>query len=137
MTEGSLWFAEKAFSKVLPKGMTPPMKEVLKGVEAGFSKIKDVLVSDIGGINNLFGCWLEGDLQTFHFFDGRLPPSTIVYKFLQTLGQTSSVYGVEIGDQVMIHMCKAITSFDTDLSLRSPGLTGGAAVPVLYINLIL
>lgn len=131
-TEGSMWLAEKALSKFAPKESPIAMltPDLLSGIESQFSKLKNILVTQVGGIGNMFFVGIYGSVFIFTKFDPSQPANMIVWQFLNRIGNC----GVEIGDQVMIQLCKHITAFDEHITLYG---TAGVPAPILTITLTL
>jgi hypothetical protein len=123
-SEGDFWISDaiSVMSKLPGLGLAG------KVIEQG-SKSKDVINAAFGGLLN--GCLADltnvvnqigvtvhgvGDTffshSTFNINDYGFP---MVRKFVMDLKRTSDVYGQELGDQVMMQICRTIKEFDSKM----------------------
>ncbi|MBK7706520.1 MAG: hypothetical protein IPJ30_12275 [Acidobacteria bacterium] len=139
-TEGEVWLA-KAFEVV--RGISSPAEMVLgqawsaaiespaDAATAAFKGLLNGMLADLAGVRNQMGVTVEGVGGTF-FCHGLLNINEsgipMIREFLATIKRASDAYGREIGDQVMIQICKTIKMFDLHLGL-------GNAVGHLWIEI--
>jgi hypothetical protein len=131
-TEGSLWLAKTALSKTAPKGTGMFTPDLLGGIEAQFGNVKDALVNDIGGLENLFYLNLTGAILGTIKFDPSTPAEIQAWKLLNAI----SLNNTELGDQVMIYLCKCICDFDDFVGLKT-AYGGLGTLPILNVEIIL
>lgn len=126
-TEGEIWLA-KAFE--IMRGVNSPKEMVLGqlwslGIEgpsdaatAAFKILLNGALSELAGIRNKMGLTVEGKGGTF-FCHGLININDtgfpMVREFLESVKRASDVYGQEIGDQVMVQICKTAKMFDRHL----------------------
>ncbi|MBS1792199.1 MAG: hypothetical protein JSS81_00005 [Acidobacteria bacterium] len=127
-TEGSLWFAKAALSKTAPKGTGMFTPDLLGAIEAQFGNLKDVLIRDVGGVGNYFLMNVTGSILMSMTFRPETPANIVVWKLLNGIGLNNT----ELGDQVMIQLCKMIVDFDEYLTLKSGAL---GQTPLLTIDI--
>lgn len=108
-TEGSLIALKVAMS--IPKVNTPgsggSSRGVLNSIEASFGKIAKNLLHTICSDGMNFTLFLEGDINLKFFFDYSKSGDQLEGEFLKALAGTQE----ELGDQVMIHLCRTIQDF--------------------------
>lgn len=131
-TEGSLWLAKKALSKTAPKGIDMFTPDIIGGIEAQFSNLKDVLVSKVGGVENMFFMTITGSIMMSMKFDPSSPANITIWKLLNGI----SLNNTELGDQVMIYLCKCITDFDDYVAVKY-AFGGLNTTPILNVTLTL
>jgi hypothetical protein len=129
-TEGSLWLAKKALSKTAPKGTGAFTPDLIGGIEKQFEKLRDVLVSEVGGVENLFYLNVSGAVLMTMKFDPSTPAQIKIWKLLHGI----SLNNTELGDQVMIYLCKCITDFDDHVSVKT-AFGGLQATPILNVDI--
>jgi|GEM_PF-5047016 len=127
-TEGSLWMAKTALSKAAVKGTNMFTPDLLAGIESKFGNIKNALLTKVGGIDNMFFVGFTGSVSMYIQFDPTQPAEMIIWKFLQTIRTAN----YDLGDQVMIQLCKHIADFDQYISLYG---TKGVNPPIMWITL--
>ncbi len=126
-TEGDVWLA-KAFEIV--RGINSPAEMALGQVwsaaiespadaaSAAFKALLNGMLSDLAGVRNQMGVTVEGIGGTY-FCHGLLNVKEsgipMIREFLATMKRASDAYNREIGDQVMIQICKTIKMFDLHL----------------------
>lgn len=131
-TEGSLWLAKTALSKTAPKGTGMFTPDLIGGIEAQFSDLKDVLVKKIGGIENFFYLNLTGSVLGTIKFDPATPANIKIWRLLHQI----SLNNTELGDQVMIYLCQCITDFDDYLTVKT-AFGGLDTIPILNMEITL
>ena len=131
-TEGSLWLAKAALSKTAPKGAGMFTPDLIGGIEAQFGDLKDILVNKVGGIENLFYLTVTGSILLTMKFDPATPASIKVWRLLNNIGLNNT----ELGDQVMIYLCKAITDFDDYVGIKY-AFGGLDTTPILTVDIAL
>ena len=108
-TEGSMIGLKFALSlpKVNPPGIGGGRRDILSAVESSFGKIKAALLNAVcsGGVN--FRLFITRDIKVNYFFDYSKTSTQIQQEFLHLLAKSEK----EIGDQVMIHLCRTIQDF--------------------------
>jgi hypothetical protein len=129
-TEGSLWLAKKALSKTAPKGTGMFTPDLIGGIEKQFDKLKDVLVSEVGGVENLFYLNVSGAILMTMKFDPSTPANIKIWKLLNGIGLNNT----ELGDQVMIYLCKCITDFDDHVTIKT-AFGGLPTIPILNVDI--
>ncbi len=129
-TEGSLWLAKKALSKTAPKGVDMFSPDLIGGIEKQFGNLKDVLVSEVGGVENLFYLNVSGSVLMTMKFDPSTPANIKVWKLLNGI----SLNNTELGDQVMIYLCKCITDFDDHVTVQT-AFGGLQTTPILNVDI--
>ena len=128
-TEGDVWLA-KAFEIV--RGLNSPAEMVLgqawgtviespaDAASAAFKGLLNGMLVDLAGVQNKMGVTVEGVGGTY-FCHGLLNVKEsgipMIRDFLASMKRASDAYGQEIGDQVMIQICKTIKMFDQHLGL--------------------
>ena len=135
-TEGSMWLV-KGFKTA--SGLPSPIDLALEeGVSAMLPGIEDLIepafrhilrgyLIKLAGIGHEIGVSIYGEEEsysTYYVFDPEAGGRTMVQQFLQHLRWASDAYRQELGDQVMIHLCKTITDFDDHLAVNTPGKIG-------------
>jgi hypothetical protein len=129
-TEGSFWLAKKALSKTAPKGTGIFTPDLIGGIEEQFDKLKDVLVNDVGGVENFFYLNLTGSVLGTIKFDPATPANIKIWRLLHQI----SLNNTELGDQVMIYLCKCITDFDDHVTVKT-AFGGLATTPILNVEI--
>jgi len=129
-TEGSLWLAKKALSKTAPKGVDMFTPDLIGGIEKQFGNLKDVLVNEVGGVENLFYLNVSGSILMTMKFDPSTPANIKVWKLLNGI----SLNNTELGDQVMIYLCKCITDFDDHVTVKT-AFGGLQTTPILNVDI--
>lgn len=127
-TEGEMWLGQAALGIA---GGVPGTKlftpDYLGGITKGFSKLKDILLEQVGGINNWFFVGIYGTPFVFIEMDPTLPANVIANQFIERVQNNRA----PLADQVMFHVCKRIVAFDEYLSLNGDG---GAKAPILSLT---
>jgi hypothetical protein len=129
-TEGSLWLAKKALSKTAPKGTGMFTPDLVGGIEKQFDKLKDVLVNQVGAVENLFYLNVTGAVLLTMKFDPVTPATIKIWKLLHNI----SLNNTELGDQVMIYLCKCITDFDDYVGVKY-AFGDLATMPILTVDI--
>jgi hypothetical protein len=129
-TEGSLWLAKTALSKTAPKGTGMFTPDLIGGIETQFDKLKDVLVNEVGGVENMFYMTITGSILMTMKFDPSTPANITIWKLLHNIALNNT----ELGDQVMIYICKCITDFDDFVGVKY-AFGGLETTPILTIDL--
>lgn len=129
-TEGSLWLAKTALSKTAPKGTGMFTPDLIGGIEEKFGDLRDVLVMKIGGIENFFYLNLTGAVLGTIKFDPTTPANIKIWKLLHQI----SLNNTELGDQVMIYLCKCITDFDDWVGVKT-AFGGLDTIPILNVEI--
>ncbi len=108
-TEGSMIALKIALSlpKVNPSGRGGFNRGVIRSIEASFNKIAKSLFNNICSDGLNFTLFVTGDMKFKYVFDYSKKPDQIKSEFLHLLAST----GEEIGDQVLIHLCRSIEFF--------------------------
>lgn len=131
-TEGSLWLAKKALSKTAPKGTDMFTPDLVGGIEKQFGKLKDALVSEVGAVENFFYLNLTGAVLGTIKFDPATPANIKIWRLLHQI----SLNNAELGDQVMIYLCKCITDFDDWVTVKT-AFGGLDTLPILNVEITL
>jgi hypothetical protein len=108
-TEGSMIALKIVLSapKVNPPGMGGTRRGMIGSIEASFSKIAKSLLDRVCALGKDFTLFLKGDISLRHHFDYSKSSDQVKSEFLHAL---ATAHG-EIGDQVMIHLCRTIEDF--------------------------
>ena len=108
-TEGSLIALKIALSlpKVNPSGQGGFKRGILDSIEASFGKIAKALLRNICADGMNFTLFMEGDIMFRYFFDYSKSADQIESEFVRVLAEDQE----ELGDQVMIHICRTIQEF--------------------------
>jgi hypothetical protein len=108
-TEGSLIALKIAMStpKVNPPGTGKPSRGILDSIEASFGKIAKYLLRSVCSDGMNFTLFLTGDIKLKFFFDYSKSGDQLKGEFLKALAGSQE----ELGDQVMIHLCRTIQDF--------------------------
>ena len=108
-TEGSMIGLKIILSApvVNPPGTSPARPSMIGSIEASFSKIAKSLLDRVCAMGKNFTLFLTGDISLRHHFDYSKSSSQVKSEFLHAL---ATAHG-EIGDQVMIHLCRTIEDF--------------------------
>ncbi len=132
-TEGDIWLA-KAFeiteSISAPKELLfgQAMSSVVPGpvdaAQAAFKSMLNGYLVTLGDVVNQIGVCVEGLGNTFFsygLFNIKAGGMDMVLDFLRNLKRTSDAYHQELGDQVMIQICRTIIGFDKHLGFSKTG----------------
>lgn len=108
-TEGSLIALKVAMSipKVNAPGMGKTNRGVLDSIEASFGRIAKNLLHNVCSDGMNFTLFLTGDIKLKFFFDYSKSGDQLEGEFLKALAGSQE----ELGDQVMIHLCRTIQDF--------------------------
>jgi hypothetical protein len=108
-TEGSLIALKVVLSlpKVNPPGQGGLKRGILDSIEASFGKIAKALLRNICADGMNFTLFMTGDINFKYFFDYSKSADQIESEFLHLLANDQE----ELGDQVMIHICRTIQDF--------------------------
>lgn len=126
-TEGSLWLAKAALFKK-PKGTAMFTADFTSAIAGEFGKIKDVLLKQVGAIGNEFLLIVKGDIMLSMRFDPKIPAYMNTWHLVRNIALNDT----DLGDQVMIHLCKLLIAFDEYITIF--GFTGNI-IPLLTIDL--
>jgi hypothetical protein len=108
-TEGSLVALKIVLSapKVNPPGFGGTRRGMIGSIEASFAKIADALLNRVCSMGADFILFVTGDMKFKYVFDSAKSSDQVRSEFLHAIASTRE----EIGDQVMIHICRAIELF--------------------------
>jgi hypothetical protein len=80
---------------------------MIGSIEASFAKIADALLNRVCAMGADFTSFVTGDMKFKYVFDISKSSDQIRSELLHAIASTRE----EIGDQVIIHICKAIEMF--------------------------
>ena len=108
-TEGSLIALKVAMSipKVNAPGMGKTNRGIIDSIESSFGKIAKNLLHSVCSDGMNFTLFLTGDIKLKFFFDSAKSGDQLEGEFLKALAGAQA----ELGDQVMIHLCRTIQDF--------------------------
>jgi len=108
-TEGSLIALKIILSvpKANPPGSGGARRGQIGSIEASFAKIANNLLNRVCGMGADFTLFVSGDMEFKYVFESSKSGEQIRNELLHTIASTQE----EIGDQVMIHMCRTIEQF--------------------------
>jgi len=120
-SEGSMIALKFVMSlpKVNPPGMGKTRRGMISAIESSFGKIKAILLRDVCSSGNNFTLFLTRDIKLKYFFDYSKKPERVQREFLHLLAKSEG----EIGDQVMMHICRTIQDFQMHNITKNGDLT--------------
>ena len=96
---------------LLPKASSPGLGKTRRGIisaiESSFGKIKAILLDDVCSSGRNLTLFLTRNIKLKYFFDYSKKPDQMRREFLHLLAKSER----EIGDQVMMHICRTIQDF--------------------------
>jgi len=116
-TEGSMWLAKASLAATGVPGTQLFTPDHIGGIEKGFSKLKNILVSEVGAINNWFFLGIYGTPFLFVEMDPTLPANLVVNRLIERIQNNRA----PLADQVMLYVCKRIVEFDAFISRYGVG----------------
>jgi hypothetical protein len=130
-TEGDFWLSDavSVMSKIPGLGLAG--KVIAQGskskdvINAAFDGLLSGCLSELTGVVNQMGVAVHGTGDTFlaygkFNFDGN-SGFPMVKRFVLDLKRASDAYNRELGDQVMIQICKTIKEFDLKMPFGTLG----------------
>jgi hypothetical protein len=109
-TEGSLIALKIVMSvpKVNVPGTGKTNRGIISGIEASFSQVAKSLLDNVTSDGMNFTLFMKGDVKFKMFWDYSKSSDEIKAEFLRRFGEKADG---EIGDQVLIHICRTIQDF--------------------------
>lgn len=136
-TEGSMWLV-KAFE--ITRGLTnvagvaqdQAFSAIIPGptdlIEPAFRQLLSGYLKRLAGVENKISFGLTGKgntYNTYYFFDANTSGTAMLPNFMQRLRWASDAYKIELGTEIMIHICKTISDFDDYLTISMPDVEFG------------
>ncbi len=123
-TEGDFWLSDavSVLSKIPGLGLSG--KVIAQGskgkdvINAALATLMNGCLAELSDVQRTIGVTVHGTGDTFlahTIFNYDDSGFSMVKRFVMTLKRASDVYGQEIGDQVMVQICKTIKMFDDTL----------------------
>jgi hypothetical protein len=118
----------------LEEGVSAMLPGIEDLIEPAFRHILRGYLIKLAGMGHEIALSIYGEEETYstyYVFNPEIGGRIMVQQFLQHLRWASDAYQQELGDQVMIHLCKTITDFDDHLAVSASEKMG-----FLWITLV-
>ena len=130
--EGDSWLLKKFLSPFAPKGAQMFTPDMLGAIDDQFIDLRNILVNQMGGVENFFYVNLLGDFRATIKFDPATPANIIVWRFLHNIGLNAE----EMGVHVMKALCETILAFDDFVAVKY-AFGGINTIPILNVEITL